>query len=237
MATSNVAAALRALEPADLILRWKDPADTRRTLIELTGADQRLVSDDRRQRDEWLRATASAASSPHGCPGPSTAETNAGGPRPLRPPGKRHALPDRYPSHQCTSLPGRPRPRDRAGRRADTPDARPTQRRTSSQHTPPARPVRAVRGKLSGRADRPDSTDARPLTCAAGALRRRALRLGAPARHGHATLFGWLQISPARSLGRWFWTYRRRWQPARPQVAPMRTFEPGGASGHPIHSG
>ena len=68
---------------------------------------------------------------------------------------------------------------------------------------------------------------------AAGALRRRALRLGAPARHGHATLFGWFQISPARSLGRWFWTYRRRWQPARPQVAPMRTFEPGGASGHP----
>jgi DNA-binding MarR family transcriptional regulator len=61
MATSNVAAALRALEQADLILRRKDPADARRALIELTCGGQRLVSDDRRQRDEWLRATASAA--------------------------------------------------------------------------------------------------------------------------------------------------------------------------------
>ena len=82
----------------------------------------------------------------------------AGGTRPLRSPGKRHGLPDRYPSHQCTRLPGRPRPGKRAGRRADTPDARPTRRRASSRHTPPARPVRAVRGRPSGYADRPTGT-------------------------------------------------------------------------------
>jgi hypothetical protein len=37
-------------------------------------------------------------------------DERAGGTRPLRPPGKRHALPDRCPSHQRTRLPGRPRP-------------------------------------------------------------------------------------------------------------------------------
>jgi hypothetical protein len=82
----------------------------------------------------------------------------AGRTRPLRPPGKRHGLPDNCPSHQCTRLPGRPRPGNRAGRLADTTDARPTRRRASSQHTPPARPVRAVRGIPSGYTDRASST-------------------------------------------------------------------------------
>ncbi len=45
----------------------------------------------------------------------------AGDPRPLRPPGKRHALPNRQPSHQHTCLPGRLAPGNHAGRRADTP--------------------------------------------------------------------------------------------------------------------
>ena len=49
-------------------------------------------------------------------------------------------------------------PGNRAGRRADTMDARPTRRRASSQHTPPARPVRAVRGIPSGYTDRPTGT-------------------------------------------------------------------------------
>jgi hypothetical protein len=81
-------------------------------------------------------------------------DERAGGTRPLRPPGKRNGLPDRCPSHQCTRLPGRPSPGNRAGRRADAPDARPTRRPASSQHTPPARPGRAVRGKPSGYTDR-----------------------------------------------------------------------------------
>jgi hypothetical protein len=49
------------------------------------------------------------------------AHERAGDPCPLRPPGKRHALPDRPPSHQRTRLPGRPPPGNHAGRRADTP--------------------------------------------------------------------------------------------------------------------
>jgi hypothetical protein len=43
----------------------------------------------------------------------------AGDPRPLRPPGKRHALPDRRPSHQRTR-PSPPAPGRSPGRRADT---------------------------------------------------------------------------------------------------------------------
>ena len=102
--------------------------------------------------------TSKTATSPHGCPGPSIAETNARAARARsRPPGKRHPLPNR-PSHQCTRLPGRPRPGNRAGPRADTPDARPARRRTSSQHTVPARPVHVVRGRPSGYTDRPTGT-------------------------------------------------------------------------------
>ena len=40
--------------------------------------------------------TSKTATSPHGCPGSEyLRDERAGGPRPLRPPGKRHALPDR----------------------------------------------------------------------------------------------------------------------------------------------
>jgi hypothetical protein len=50
-------------------------------------------------------------------------------------------------------------PGNRAGRRANTMDARPTRRRASSQHTPPALPVRAVRGKPSGYTNRASGLD------------------------------------------------------------------------------
>jgi hypothetical protein len=66
--------------------------------------------------------------------------TNAGDACPLRPPGQRHALPDRRPSHQRTRphhLGGSHRA---AGRTHG--DARSTQRRASSRNTRPARPVR-----------------------------------------------------------------------------------------------
>jgi len=50
----------------------------------------------------------------HVCAGVPRAEylgdEGAGGPRPLYPPGKRHALPDRPPSHHRTRLPRPPRP-------------------------------------------------------------------------------------------------------------------------------
>ena len=62
--------------------------------------------------------TGRAASSLHGCPGPSTPTANARAIRaPLRPPGKRHALPNHQPSRQRTRPhhPGGKPP----GRRAD----------------------------------------------------------------------------------------------------------------------
>ena len=73
----------------------------------------------------------------------------AGEPRPLRPPGKRHALPHRQPSHQRTRLPGRLHPGNRRGSQADTRDARSTQRRTSSRDTPArtARPWPSVESR------------------------------------------------------------------------------------------
>ena len=99
------------------------------------------------------------------------AHERAGGPRPLRPPGKRHSLPDRHPA--AIGAPAFPAARasgNRAGRRADTPDARPTRRRASSQHTPPARPVRAVRGKPAGYTDRPTGTKPVIYTSVDGAI-------------------------------------------------------------------
>jgi hypothetical protein len=61
---------------------------------------------------------------------------------PLRPPGQRHALPDRRISHQRTrpSRPHHPGSHRGAGRTYG--DARSTQRLTSSRNTRPARPVR-----------------------------------------------------------------------------------------------
>ena len=69
------------------------------------------------------------------------AHERAGHPCPLRPPGKRHALPNRQPSHQRT------RPAARPGKTTGLPgghmgDARSTRRRTSSRNMPAARPVR-----------------------------------------------------------------------------------------------
>src|ERR1035441_9047542 len=56
-------------------------------------------------------------------PGPEPpADERAGDPRPLRPPGHRHALPDLRPSHQRTRLPRPPRPRQITG--AARPDVR-----------------------------------------------------------------------------------------------------------------
>jgi hypothetical protein len=49
-----------------------------------------------------------------------TSHEGAGDTRPLRPPGKRRALPDRCPSHQATALPGRPTPGNPPSRRTDT---------------------------------------------------------------------------------------------------------------------
>jgi hypothetical protein len=78
-----------------------------------------------------------------------------GGTGPLRPPRKRHGLPDPYPSHQRTRLPGRPRPgKSRGppgGHNGYTPDSAP---RVKPAHAP-ARPVRAVRGNADGYTDRP----------------------------------------------------------------------------------
>jgi len=47
-----------------------------------------------------------------------SADERAGDPRPLRPPGHRHALPDLRPSHQRTAFPGRPPPVNHRGRQA-----------------------------------------------------------------------------------------------------------------------
>jgi DNA-binding MarR family transcriptional regulator len=64
MTTSNVAAALRALEAAALISRQRDAHDARRVRIELTEPGRRLVVDDRRRRDNWLCDTINTCLSP-----------------------------------------------------------------------------------------------------------------------------------------------------------------------------
>jgi hypothetical protein len=94
--------------------------------------------------------TSRAASSPHGCPGPSTAPTNVRAIRPLRPPGHRHALPNLGPSHQRTRFRGRPPPANHRGARPDVRDARSTQPCMSSRNTRPARPVRGCPWKADG---------------------------------------------------------------------------------------
>ena len=94
-----------------------------------------------------------------------TAYERAADPRPLGPPGNRHALPNRRPSHQRTR-PSPPAPPWGSHRAAGWTheDARPTQRRTSSRNTATsgARPWLSVE-KPTVRTDRPASTDARPL--------------------------------------------------------------------------
>ena len=79
------------------------------------------------------------------------ADECAGDPRPLRPPGHRHAFPDLRPCHQRTAFPGRPVPGKSpgpAGRMYG--NARSTQRLTSSPNTRPARPVRGRPWKADG---------------------------------------------------------------------------------------
>ncbi len=84
----------------------------------------------------------------------------AGGPRPLRPPGHRHALPNRHPSHQRSRLP-RPSPgENHQGSGPAHGDARSTRPGTSSQDTPPARPVRGRPWKADGYTDRSGGPDA-----------------------------------------------------------------------------
>jgi hypothetical protein len=79
------------------------------------------------------------------------AHERAGDPRPLRPPGQRHALPDHRPGHQRTrpSPPTPPRGSHRAAGRTHG-DARSTHRRASSRNTLSARPVRGCPWKADG---------------------------------------------------------------------------------------
>jgi hypothetical protein len=102
------------------------------------------------------KLTSRTASSPHGCPGPSTSPTNARATRarsarPATVTLSRTAVP-------AISAPALPRPHHspggnhRAGRTHR--DARSTQRLTSSRNTRPARPV-AVRGNPAVHTDRP----------------------------------------------------------------------------------
>ena len=82
--------------------------------------------------------TSRAATSPHGCPGPSTpVYERAGDPRPLCPPRKRHGL-RTAPVISATALPfpARTGPGKSPGRRAGAHgDARSTRRRASSWYT------------------------------------------------------------------------------------------------------
>jgi DNA-binding MarR family transcriptional regulator len=54
MTSSNVAAALRELESADLVRRVRDPQDGRRVLLSLTAAGTDAVSCMHAERDTWL---------------------------------------------------------------------------------------------------------------------------------------------------------------------------------------
>ena len=95
--------------------------------------------------------TSRAASSPHGCPRPSTPPTNA------RATLARSARPATVtlsrtagPAISAPAFPGRPAPGNHRGRQAEHGNARSTQRRTSSRNTPPARPVRGRPWKADG---------------------------------------------------------------------------------------
>jgi DNA-binding MarR family transcriptional regulator len=58
MTSSNVAAALRELESAELVRRVRDPEDGRRVRLSLTAAGEDVVSCLHAERDTWLgRAT------------------------------------------------------------------------------------------------------------------------------------------------------------------------------------
>jgi hypothetical protein len=88
--------------------------------------------------------TSSSASSPRGCPGPSTLRRIRGPAAPAPRARQASRSPRPLPRHQLTHPPGRLCPvRSRGPTRRAHRDPRPTRRRTSSQNTLPARPVRA----------------------------------------------------------------------------------------------
>ncbi len=102
-------------------------------------------------------------------------DERAGDPRPLRPPGKRHALPDRRPGHHRTALPRPPRPGKPAGQRADAgictlssaANVKPAQRAPRGPRPwlvrgRGPRPWPSVK-QPTVRTDRPNGTQARPL--------------------------------------------------------------------------
>ncbi len=74
-------------------------------------------------------------------------DERAGGPRPLRPPGKRHALPDRRPAISAPAFPGRPAPGNRAGppggHRECTPDSAANVKASARPRRGPSVAVRA----------------------------------------------------------------------------------------------
>jgi hypothetical protein len=133
----------------------------------LAGGTRAAVPDT---VDEKLHS--SAATSPHGCPGPSTPSTNA---RATRARSARPAsvmVSRTAPASAQPPFPARTDPGKFPGRRAGAHgDARSTRRRASSRDTPPARPVRGRPWKrrrctptaTTVHTDRPCSTDARPL--------------------------------------------------------------------------
>lgn len=64
MTSSNVAAALRALEDAGMVVRRPDPGDGRRAFVDVTEQGRDLVAEHRRGRDAWLGRAVEAALSP-----------------------------------------------------------------------------------------------------------------------------------------------------------------------------
>jgi hypothetical protein len=102
----------------------------------------------------------------------------AGDPRPLRPPGHRHALPNRRPGHQRTR-PSPPVPGEPPGRQADTGMHAPLGGACQAGKTPAsaARPRPSVE-KPTVRTDRPHGPDAVRYTSVDTATQRSAARQG-----------------------------------------------------------
>lgn len=59
MQSSNLAATLRELEHAALIVRAPDPSDRRKTLLRLSEQGVALLEESRARRDAWLETTIS----------------------------------------------------------------------------------------------------------------------------------------------------------------------------------
>ena len=115
-----------------------------------------------------------AASSPHGCPGPSTAPTN------VRATRARSARPATVTLSRTAASPTRPPPFPRRGPRRQVPDpagraqrnARSTRRRMSSRNTAPAQPVYGRPCRADGVSDRSHRTDAVRYVSVATVTRR-----------------------------------------------------------------